>query len=336
MKKYFFLLGLPFALAFASCSSSEDEPQMAKDGQAIAFTGAYVDNAVSRVTDNANFDYFQVWGFVDVPGSQVFTGANVTKDTTSGKWSVDETRYWFPGHKYYFTGIGPKMAAGEMKYTPLITWNKPTTDYPGGGAILFNPTVNDYKTDLVYSFVANPTINEPVPMTFSHLLTQVNVAFVNDVDQPMQLWIQNVQINGLVNTAAVKTYETPLAWESMGTMTTPMNLEIPQNPNVSRYTKYGDRAVTRNMYIFPGPTDYTITFDVTPFTDGITQLGGPYHHSVTVQGHELEMGKSYTLVITINPTNLTPDLKPIEFTVVEVESWGSDNDVNVGPSIPAN
>lgn len=339
MNKKLLVLMMPAALLVAACGN-EDTPASpsaeGKAGRAINFTGAYVDNAVSRVTDNANFDYFQVWGFVDVPGSRVFDGATVTKDTTTGKWTVDETRYWFPGHRYYFTGIGPKMLAGEMTYTPLITWNGTANNFPGGGAVSFNPTVNNFETDLVYSFVANPTINEPVPMTFSHMLSQVNVAFLNDVNQPMQLWIQNVKINGLATSGTYKAYKADAAWENNGTLTTPLDLEIPKNPDplVSRYTKYGQKALTRYMYVLPDTTNCTINFDVTPFTDGITQLGGPYSHTVTLQGTPLEKGKSYTILVTINATNLTSDLKPIEFTVEEVEEWGTSTDVNGGISTP--
>lgn len=337
MKGYLFVTALSGMLLLASCSNDNEGDAPQNVGR-ISFSQAFVDNSVSRgVTDNANFDYFQVWGFVDVPNSRVFEGASVTKDTATGKWEVDETRYWFPNHKYYFTGIGPKMQAGEMSFQPLINW-KSATDIPGGGTILFNPLVNNFQTDLVYAWVANPTINQPVPMTFNHLLSQIKIAFVNDVSEPMQLQITDVKITGLTSSGAINMATTSPAWSFTDSQvtTTPMVLTTPARPNGMPYTPYGDRAVTEILYVLPAANSCKVTFSVTPYTSGITQLGGPYTHTIDLSNQQLEMGKSYTYVATINATNLTPDLVPITFTVETVTDWDTDQDIDSGTTLPEN
>lgn len=320
------LLSLPLVALFMTACGDDDggsgtptEPK----GSAISFAVPFVDNSVTRgVTDNENFDYFKVWGFVDVPISQVFEGATVTKK--DGKWEIDTEEYWFENHKYYFSAVGPQTAPNEMTFKPLYK-NSSTGQYYGCGSIYYQADINNFQTDLVYAFVADPPVNQPVQLTFNHILSQIKLCFNNKVAENTQLHIYDISISKLPTGGQLDTNTPNMAWElNPDTIQSPLAMTVTNNP---MRVYYEDNALTNYLYVMPADLAYSVTFTVEAYNVGVL-LAGPYTHTITLPTTDLQMGRSYTYVADITGDNMTPKpLEPITFDVDSVAVWQPGGDI---------
>ena len=314
MKKLFVAV-LAIAAAVA-CNTAEivDLPQNPQ----INFANAFVQNATRAdvaadpSTKTADLASFNVWGFMDEPAGQVFDEELVTK--SGDAWGYTNTQYWVAGHTYYFAALA--------NYTNAIVDTAGANTY-GLGTVAFDNAAAAGAEDLLYAATSVDATNaipeSPVALTFSHLLSKVKFTFTNGFANPLAtIDVKNVQITnapavGTINLAVENWWDND-DWNVSGSTT--LNFG-----DVCEKLAIGDKQECANECLtIPAAQDYTIEFDVVYYQGSVEATHA--HKKVTLKGVEFQMGKAYNLAAVIDASNVAEDeLKPIEFTVVEVKDW---------------
>lgn len=324
MKKILPIAMLALAAVAVSCSSDDDNGLKNPTKDAITFSRPYVVNSVrDRAASNEiDFEEFYVWGFVNNPDSYIFSKNKVTN--TGGNWSVDKTEYWYLDQHYYFSAVAP--TSDDITFNP-VSEADPNGQYAGGGEIRFNNQTNNGQTDLVYAFKEeNPTdLNAitKVGLTFNHLLSRVMFTFKNDVSQATSLVIKNLKLIGAYSTGAIDMNSTEPAWNPTGVF----DIAVTTTDD-----KFSDKAsiTSESRYIIPTTEAYAIEFTVDVYNG--QQKVATYEHTganaVTLPEVPFKKGNSYNFSATFTSENLNPEgaLKPIEFTVSDVNNWTDKNE----------
>ena len=163
-------------LAFvSSCAKvSIDKPDQAE--QYIGFSSTVVTKALVESADDMN--EFVVWGYytdadgnyVDVFGEIDQEGTGVEVRRENGNWVYDDLRWWQFGVPYNFFAVYPTGVSGislHSKADPYLT--------------IANYSMSDnIGSDLMLATAPNIIYNEgeatqPVPLTFSHLLSRIDL-----------------------------------------------------------------------------------------------------------------------------------------------------------------
>ena len=317
MKKLFVSV-LAIAAAVA-CNTAEivDLPQNPQ----INFANAFVQNATRAdvaadpSTKTSTLTAFDVWGFMDSVDGAVFQGEDVTK--SGNAWAYTNTQYWVKGHVYYFGALAPMNSANW-------TLNTEAASVYGAGIVNFLNV--DGSEDLLYAATSVDATNaipeSPVALTFSHLLSKVKFSFTNGFANPLAtIDVKNVQITnapaaGSIN-LGVENWWDNNDWVVTNDTTT-LNFG-----DVCEKLAIGDKQECANERLtIPAAQDYVIEFDVVYYQGSVEATKA--HKVVTLKGVEFQMGKAYNLAAVIDASNVSQDgeeLKPIEFTVVEVKDW---------------
>ena len=316
MKKLFVSV-LAIAAAVA-CNTAEivDLPQNPQ----INFANAFVQNATRAdvaadpSTKTADLAAFNVWGFMDEPAGQVFVEELVTK--SGNTWGYTNTQYWVAGHTYYFAALA--------NYTNA-TVDTNGANLLGLGTVTFDNAAAKGAEDLLYAATSvdaqNAIPESPVALTFSHLLSKVKFSFINGFTNELAtIDVKNVQIT---NAPAVGTIDLAVEnwwdnddWTVSGTTTLNFG-DVCEKLAINAKQECANECLT-----IPAAQDYTIEFDVVYYQGSVA--ASEAHKVVTLKGVEFEMGKAYNLSAVIDASNVSQDgeeLKPIEFTVVEVKDW---------------
>ena len=299
-----------------------------QDPAAIGFDADWVENAtradeaVDPSTTTTTLTGFDVWGYMENTSGVIFEGENVTGE--KGNFTYNNTAYWNPGHKYYFSALAP-MDSEYVEVAPV--GSDENVVVPAGlGVVKF--TNEKGAEDLLYAFaeVEAPAAgqNQVVNFTFKHLLSKVKFSFTNGFTNPNNtIDVKNVKMtvpaNGSIDLNA------GYVWENLdGALT----LEFGDACAKTAVTVKQEAADERLTIPAGAEQEYVISFDVVLYNGGVEAYKGT--KTSTVTGVALEMGKAYNFAATLNASNFTADgveLMPIEFDVVEVEDWVEAGDV---------
>lgn len=190
-----------FTLAtLAACSSTEIIHNGSSNNNAIAFG-----NVCTRAVDSAaDIEEFSVWatvssiGSTDVSYQPLLTNERVYRDPVgSENWTYDDTQNWISNSIFHFFAAYPyNVGFQELRqelngtyYTGY--WLEVTAD---GSA--------DTEDILVATNVTNTNVEgyaTTVPLTFSHLLTKINltVSQNTDIDGEFEYYVTKITITGL-------------------------------------------------------------------------------------------------------------------------------------------
>lgn len=179
MKKFFFFAAVA-SVMLTACSSDNDEANVANDGQIRLTTQNVMNQTRSanqslQLTQFANDETVGIFLVENVSGTPTLSGGNVTSYaqpltyTADGAGNLSNTQYWpKDGNGLYIYGVYPATAA---------------TAYNAAGVTFTvqadqSSDVNYMASDLMTGApTSNPVARQSttVPLTFTHLLTKVNV-----------------------------------------------------------------------------------------------------------------------------------------------------------------
>ena len=314
--------------AFVACS--QDTVVKTTDSAVIGFENfVEIKTRVAEdpSTTTGSIEEFSVWGFKDDPQALIFKEERVYRN--GDNWKYDNLQYWQKG-AYFFGAISPVA-------DPNVTVDITNLSDKGLGTLSFT-NVNG-GTDVLYAempvvateaFVDDPS---KVNLTFAHLLSKIKFSFAHNIPNDLTtIVVKDVKIT---NSPANGTFDLTAdrkdwAWT------------LPQNGAVQEINfgavENGAKFAEAHVYYEADherlviPTDATrvhnITFVIEVYNNGV--LGGTYNHTVELKDKAFLPGKKYNLTATIDLEE-TLKLKPIEFTVLQVEDW-EDGDVIEEPT----
>ena len=325
MKKHLF-----YALAaFGMVACMQDEVVTVQQ-DAISFQGAFVENATRAAADpsttkNSIAD-FNVWGFMDQPSGEVFTGDKVAK--AGDVWTYEKTQYWVPDHTYYFAAVSP----ADSQNWSLDAAN--ANEY-GPGVVSF--TNVDGSEDLLYAAtsVATPRVDdlkahgmEAVKLHFNHLLSKVKFSFKNGfATDNMSIEVKDIKMTapatGTINLAVENWWDND-DWTPAGNLTLEFGNVVDEDKELYRLPAGNGAECAQERLTIPVDKNYNyeVTFTVVLYTGDLVAL--ETEKTTAISGVALEMGKAYNFSAEINPENL--HLPSIEFDVVEVKDWDQAGD----------
>jgi len=349
-------IGLAITAILTSCSSDNCVEIASTTPKSIDF-GCYIDKNINSradgegsdpraavsgdiITDNLNS--FQVWGLME-NGERalinIFEGKNVTMNA-AGEWVYDNPQYWQNNYKYSFVAIAPNN--GNWSYTM-------PNDIGDFGNVVFN---NDFATDLIIArdntYATTPiTFSDndmvpPIKFTFHHMLSRIIFGFRNNMDDGSKIYVKNVKItnaytSGKLTDADASGSATWAFGDATGFTATTGEMdfgdvilqegETPES-GYANVTNNATRA-TKQMYMIPATGDntktYLVSFEIVRYNN---TLQDTYIHTdvvVPAPGDGWKNGYSYYFRAEIGPKTIDPDseLKPIQFDIDIVKSWGS-------------
>ena len=301
-------------LCFAACV--QEEIVNASLSEAIAFRGAFVDNATRAASfTEETLGGFNVWGFMNNPAAPVFDGTEVEKGTEGWSYEGDE-RYWIPGQFYSFAALAPMNSENiEVELTAGVEAVKTLS------SVTF--TNENGNEDLIYSECNTTAVesgNQPVNFTFQHLLSKVKFTFANH----MRNDYINVKVSNIKMTAPQKA--------SMGLIGENKGWNTPASYGEFNFgsieVKARDSKSTEDLFMIPASSTYSylITFDIQLVMDGVEEVLYQATKSSVVSGISLEVGSAYNFSTAINPDIL--DLESVEFTVDDINEWDEASDLS--------
>lgn len=330
MKKAF--VAILSLAALVACS--QDSVVKTPESTAISFDNMFVENktraAADPSTTTANIEEFAVWGFRGDAQELVFNNERVYKE--GDVWTYDHLQYWMEGKNYFFGAVSPVNHKD-------VTIDTQAMSKDGLGTISF--TNEDGSVDLIYASKVvlaeeiNPSAPEKVSLQFAHLLSRVKFSFkYNFPNELTTVAVKNIKINNSPANGSIDVTVARPDW----------SWNIPQNgatlvvdfghvENGNEFAEM-DTYYESDKYRLVIPTDETrghnITFDVVVYNNHVEAQ--TYSISTTLKDKAFVQGKSYNIVTEITPDNIVDGgLKPIEFTVVEVEEWLDENDEPIYP-----
>ena len=319
MKKYLFI-GIAATAMLASCTNDEIV-EVAPQGNAIAFSNAFVDKA-TRATDVTEVSEIIVngWRTKGTTTEQNFSNQKVTK--SGGTWTYDPVQYWDANYSYVFEtayNVGNNVA----------TWAPANA----GGTITVNN--NDGETDVLYARVEKAAGNQTtVEFTYNHMLSRVKFSFKNAFESTAAATITVTDVTLKAYTSASVTpvnvakpywtFDTNAALATTGMAFT--------SSEVKDMEVASDAKETEHHYIIPnaqadGATamaDYLVSFKVV-LTQG--SVSDTYTHTDLALPIKLQAGNSYDFTVDLTAKNVNPkeQLTPIEFSA-SVAAWTDKGD----------
>lgn len=321
------------ALALAGCTQSE-VLNISSD-RAIGFD-AYTGKGTRAVNDitgggsASGFNKFIVYGSYEAEGKNtlVFDGVEVSYITPSSEtpsWTYTNEQYWQNGN-YNFAAYSDGNGALS---------GGPTASYTHDGGLQIQNYVVGEK-DLIFatqtaSVTDKTTYDEPVNLTFSHLLSKVKFTFTETFADNLTVEVSNLKI---VNSKTKGTYKydtDAYKWE-IGTDTREITYETP----VVVSTSYKPEE----CYVLPqSTTGLTASFTVTVKDElGAEVMSKDFTSTDAVSlnvtnATEWQNGYAYNYTAELTPAVINPDAKPIQFTAT-ADTWTENNSGSGTPIIP--
>ena len=334
MKKFF--LGALAVVAMVSCAKEEILRQQAPN--AIAFSN-YVENSAVRNSQDAgdpsfitaDFDAFDVWGFMDANTGVIFNKERVTR--SGDVWGYAQTQYWTPNHKYWFAALAPV----DHENVVLELAAEPYMVEAGLGKVTF--TNLDGTDDVVYAEAtavtgAEITADNPgkVALAFNHLLSKVRFSFKNGMTNDNAfIVVEDIQMI-VPGKGSIDLTQDTYAW-TIDENAADATLDFGKM-NAGAKVAINEVAVSDNHRLtIPASTSesYTVNFKVTLYMGD--KLAGTWNNSTTITGCELAPGKKYNFKATLTAENIADDpLHPIEFTATVID-WEEPEIVYDGDDI---
>lgn len=307
MKKLFFLL--PLVALFVACQP--DDP-ITESGY-ITFSNQQVENLTrgDNTITTANLANFDVWGHNDA--GIVFAGTKVEKQ--GEVWTSAVQKMWAHSTTYHFHAFAPSGLITNIGEYP----NAERTN--GLGNFTY---ANEGGKDVVYAYATRTQgsvleINdEPVQLSFEHLLSRVQFTFNNSLSKG-NITISNVQITEAVKSAELNCADASIAnWAWTGISTGTYNFG-----STSVIEKGGNGMASNVQFMFPAATrNYNITFNLANESDSVME------RVAAIADVTLEMGKSYNITVVIEDKDVVTEQHKINFFVAEVKEWGENINLN--------
>lgn len=305
-------------LALAGCT--QNEVLNISSDRAIGFD-AYTGKGTRAVNDitgggsASGFNKFIVYGSYAASDKNtvVFDGVEVSY---SSSWTYANEQYWQNGdYKFaaYSDGNGALSGGPTVSYTH------------DGGLQIQNYVVGE--KDLIFatqtaSVTDKTTYDEPVNLTFSHLLSKVKFTFTETFADNLTVEVSNLKI---VNSKTKGTYKydtDAYKWE-IGTDTK----EITYKTLVVS-TSY----TPEECYVLPqSTTGLTASFTVTVKDElGAEVMSKDFTSTDAVSlnvtnATEWQNGYAYNYTAELTPAVINPDAKPIQFTAT-ADTWKQNAD----------
>lgn len=323
MKKLYARI-VPLVFVLGACSSS-DEPA-ADPSVPVGFSVQTETREAVTGTTLPDGSLFKVWGGYD--GNNVFDGREVTK-TASG-CTYTGTEYWVPGKTYNFHAVYPAELPAEATLTvaddgTVSVSNFDCSDTGNEAVDLMTASAPDIKADEIIDR------QDPVELTFSHLLSHISFAFDNQLTggytaevTDISFWIKvkgdynsstepspwtNLNPGAITLYPAAAPAAAPLTVAKGSKATSDPALVIPQS---NKGVKVTFTVTIREIIDEAGSTMTVVKRFTSPLatTDGKWKMGQRYEYKATLTDE---------LQITLNVTITNWDQENANV------SWGGEN-----------
>ena len=166
-----------------------------------------------------------------------------------------------------------------------------------------------------------------VPLTFKHLLSKVKFTFsTNAVPEAYKMAVSALKFNG-IKTAATCVFSN----NAISTDWTGSNGEY-SIATLSDYAVTGGSASTEDILVIPqSNTDIEASFTVTIYDENTNEVIATNDFTASLDCTEWVEGYVYNYTATINPDKVDGNLKPIIFTVTEVDGWEPEQEEPIEP-----
>jgi hypothetical protein len=357
MKKLITLSSVALALLTASCSNDTVLEEKTEALIPIGFNAAVT--KTTRATDltKDNLEKFYVYGYTRSSSSNnldytndtststynwstVFNNEEVTKDDT---WTYRNVQYWQDKYDYHFYAVS--AAKDEDNYISpkfKVQYDKTNTNdnqtkvnyAPTSAKITFtnigqiddvNYTENTGDYDLIYAYskVENSDIiSDDVQLYFKHLLSRVKFKFVGDADNPSTVRVD-------ASAKITNTYKSATFQISGGNVDSFEGDD--DSGTLSFYSEElfsnGRSVETNERFIIPAGEDQLIAevlFNLQANVNESNEQRYDYRKTIPLPQVTMKSGYSYVYVIGVN---ISEDMKSITFTVNDVESYQTYEEV---------
>ena len=321
MKKILIILTVLAALV--ACNKAE---VIETNRQAIAFGGAFIDNATKGAIDQSysgtkTLTSFKVYGTVTGNGNTVtlFDGNEVVGKVGDAVWGcVGDEQYWAPNCLYKFYAIADATSVSPSDGMPTtITYNENTTE---GGDLLF-ATVDDTTNG-----DATPSKGNPVKFTFTHLLSKARFSFTKTAynNSRYKFSVKNIKFTDAYKQG---TYTISSgSWGSLGTKGELTFGNLEGNLTSSNATTGLESNLERQFVpaTYSASNPLTISFDVVMMLDGKELSTVNHAKTFPAEGsYTFEKNKAYDFGVVLGDNN------KITFTVKELQGWDIKTDISI-------
>lgn len=329
MKKFYARI-VPLVFVLGACSSS-DEPA-ADPSVPVGFSVQTETRAAVTGPTLPVGSLFKVWGGYD--GNNVFDGREVTK-TASG-CTYTGTEYWVPGKTYNFHAVYPAELPAEAILTVdgdgTVSVSNFDCSATGDAAVdlMTASAPDDIKADEIIAS------QNPVELTFSHLLSHISFAFDNQLTGGYAAEVTDISFSIKVKGNYSSTEASP--WTNLipGAITLyPADAPL-KVANRSSVTSDPALVISDPALVIPqGNTGVNVTFTVT-IREIINEATGSTTMTVvkrftsplaTTDG-EWKMGQRYKYKATLTDKLMEMDGLTQITLVVKITDW-SVEDANV-------
>lgn len=315
MKKLYARI-VPLVFVLGACSSS-DEPA-ADPSVPVGFSVQTETRAAVTGTTLPDGSLFKVWGGYD--GNNVFDGREVKK-TASG-CTYTGTEYWVPGKTYNFHAVYPAEATLTVADDGTVSVSNFDCSATGDAAVdlMTASAPDDIRADEI---IAN---QDPVKLTFSHLLSHISFAFDNKLTGGYAAEVTDIsfsiQVKGdynsstepspwtTLNLGAITLYPAadlaaaPLKVANGSSVTSDPALVIPQsNTGVNVTFTVTIREIIDET---TGSTTMTVVKRFTSplaTTDGEWEMGQRYEYKATLTDKLMEMDGLTQITLNVSITD---------------------------------
>lgn len=343
-KNKFWLAAMAVTVSMASCSLEEVMEQ--PEPQAIGFS-SFVGKPTRAVTEikKDNLGSFKVYGGYASTGN-VFNGTEVTTNDQGSTWGYTVPQYWVPGKTYRFAAVGPSGAVSSATFT------YDDNDAGHDGRLDFTYTLTDLTAsqDLVYAeadrTTASPLVEAnyaAVEFTFGHIMSWIKIKFVHAMTNGYKITVSDVKVEG-VKTGATFTGNNV----STGTWTEPSTAAyLGASADAVKYPDIFSESVDNSL--LDASKEYCMvdfiaipqTLDASEFTISfklkVQDSAGNYllgsdsdgvgFSTTLTEGKKWEVNNVY--VYTADLTSEVLGLKPIKFSVINVGTWTTNDEIGV-------
>lgn len=312
MKKSLLVLGVAVA-ALASCTN-EEVTEVAQN-RVIGFN-SFVNNA-TKATDveTAGLTDFYVFGSYDNDASIVFSNTKVT-GTNGGTYTPENTAYWQQDKSYTFAAYADGNG-GQLTTTDKVS-------FANGTLSISNYSVDNTKDLIAATATATGPAagsDQSVGLTFKHLLSKVKFTFTTKASpEGYRMEVSNLTFDGIKTGAscAFSNNTISTAWTGTNGDYTVATLDD--------YAVEGGSKATEEIFVIPqSNAAITASFTVTVYDEKTgTQIATNSYSNVSLAVPDDNLwtnGYAYNYTATINPDDVDDQLKPITFTVTEVDEW---------------
>lgn len=338
MKKGLFVFGMAIA-ALTGCTQSEVLD--VADSRAIGFD-AFVGKPTRADVTNADFESFWVFGSFNPESTNwtpFYTNINVSKGGASSTWTPEKLAYWTVGKDHRFGAYADGTA--KLNTTDAVTFNP--SQGTSGQLSFKDYSVGD--NDLVAAISTNYNWNgsndaPTVGFTFKHLLSKVEFVFTSDASDLYTMKVTNIKITGNGATTTPNNPTKKASCDYTGAENTTWT--VSSGDGATGNYDYGNldnclaTPVANSVvkYVIPQSSDLKLSFDI-EFkinNSSIASKTGVTASLKTTDISSWESGKVYKYTVKLNPNQVNPSLKVIEFNSISVDNWGTPIEPGTQPT----